>query len=98
MAIEGTISSTRSLSGTEVKLKTVASALAVIALLVITTMPAAAGNKASEWNRLNPGGSQATSEHERLTCREAEQSWSCNYDKLPDRGFSWDSATGTFNG
>jgi hypothetical protein len=94
----GTISRIRSLRRTAMRLRTVASALAVITLLVATTMPAAAGNKSSEWNRLSPGGSQATSEHERLTCREADQSWSCNYDKLPDSGFAWDSSTGTFSG
>ena len=80
------------------KVRTVASALAVIALLVVSTVPAAAGNKSSEWHRLNPGGSEATSEHERLTCREADQAWSCDYDKLPDSGFFWNSATGTFTG
>jgi hypothetical protein len=98
MATEGMISRRRSQPGTQIKLKTVTSALAVIALLVITTMPAAAGNKSSEWSRLNPGGSQATSEHERLTCREADQAWSCDYDKVPESGFYSDSATGTFAG
>ena len=98
MITAGTISSMRSLARTEMRIKTFASALAVIALLVATTMPAAAGNKSAEWHRLNPGGSQATSEHERLTCREADQAWSCEYAKVPDPGFSWNSGTGTFTG
>jgi hypothetical protein len=98
MPIEGKISSMRSLAGTVIKLKTVVSALAVMALLVITAAPAVAGNKSSEWNRLNPGGSQATSGHERLTCREADQSWSCDYDIVPESGFTWGPDTGTFTG
>lgn len=98
MATEGTIPRVRSLPATEIKLRTVASALAVIALLVITTMPAAAASKSSEWNRLDPGGSQANSAHERLSCREAAPDWSCDYDQVPDSGFAWSSATGTFTG
>jgi hypothetical protein len=79
-------------------IKTMASALALIVLLVATTMPAVARAPSSEWHRLNPGGSQATSEHERLTCREAAPDWSCDYDKVPDTGFAWNASSGTFTG
>jgi hypothetical protein len=80
------------------RLRTLAIWLSVTALLVVATAPVAAGSPSSEWNRLNPGGSQATSEHERLTCRESGPSWSCDYQKVPDSGYSWDSGTGTFSG
>jgi hypothetical protein len=98
MAIDRTISRMRSLAATEMKLKAAASALAVIALLVAATMPAVARTPSSEWHRLNPGGSQATSGHERLTCREAAPDWSCDYDNVPDSGYAWSSSTGTFTG
>ena len=98
MAIEGTISSMRSLAGTVIKRKTVGIALAVMALLVSTTAPAVAGNKSSEWHRLNSGGSQAASGHERLACREADKAWSCAYDNVPEAGFTWGPDTGTFTG
>ena len=88
----------RSQAGTVPKTKTVVSALAVMALLVLTAAPAFAGNKTYEWNRLNPGGSQATSGHERLTCRETAQSWSCDYESVPESGFTWGPDTGTFAG
>jgi hypothetical protein len=52
----------------------------------------------SEWHRLNPNGSQQTSEHERLTCREGSTSWTCVYDKLPDPGYMWTGTTGRFAG
>jgi hypothetical protein len=98
MTTAATISRMRSPGRTEMRLRTVASALAVIALLVATTMPAVAGAPSSEWHRLNPGGSQATSGHERLICREAVPDWSCDYDNVPDSGYAWSSSTGTFTG
>lgn len=98
MTTAGTISRMRYLARTEMRIKTLASALAMIALLVATTMPAVARAPSSEWHRLNPGGSQATSGHERLTCREAAPDWSCDYDNVPDSGYAWGPTTGTFTG
>ena len=59
---------------------------------------AASAKDLSEWHRLNPGGDQQSSEHERLTCREGATSWTCVYDKLPDAGYTWNGTTGRFSG
>jgi len=67
-------------------------------LLLSLTSASATAKDSSAWHRLNPGGDQASSEHERLTCREGATSWSCVYDKLADPGFSWNATTGRFAG
>ena len=73
---------------------------ALLASLLLLSLGAAGASAkdASEWHRLNPNGDQESSEHERLTCREGETSWTCTYDKLPDTGFFWNATTGHFAG
>ena len=48
------------------------------------------------WHRLNPADPP---EHERFFC-VAGATWSCRYDKLPERrlGFAWNQTRGTFSG
>jgi hypothetical protein len=68
------------------------------ALLILTLAAPAAAGETAEWHRLNPGGSQGSSEHERLTCREGAESWTCVYDKLADPGYAWDGTVGHIAG
>ena len=77
--------------------RALAGLLAGLLILGLSAAPAAAKDTA-QWHRLNPGGDQASSEHERLTCREGATSWTCVYDKLPDAGFSWNATVGHFAG
>jgi hypothetical protein len=78
--------------GSPSRTRTVVALVASLVALVVTAAPAAAG-ATREWQRNNYGA-----EHERLTCREADASWTCSYDKVPTDGFSWDDRSGTFSG
>jgi hypothetical protein len=66
--------------------------LATVMLLVVGVTPAAAA-PSGQWHRDNYG-----TEHERLTCRESAEVWTCNYDKVPEPGLAWDANTGLFTG
>lgn len=70
--------------------------LAGMVLVGMTTAPVRADYTA-EWQRLNPYAS-AGAEHERLTCQERDEAWTCIYDKVPDPGFAWDRTVGRFTG
>ena len=76
-----------------------AAAITFAVLLMALSGPAvsAATAPTTEWHRLNPGP-VGVREHERLICVEATARWSCDYDKLPGPGLSYNGTVGTFQG
>jgi hypothetical protein len=71
-----------------------ASVAAALVLLVGVVAPAGAASPSpGEWHRNNYNNG-----HERLTCREGSNAWSCVYDQLPEEGVPVGDGTAHFSG
>jgi hypothetical protein len=78
----------------------VLSSLTVISAQAATQPAVGAAAVVVEWHRLNPDQSNLAPNHERLTCSQLGQHWSCAYflDAEPGLNFDWDSTVGQFAG